>query len=145
MPVVADSQSVYTNRTKYIRLTTTFHLTLKMTSAQVVETSVTSTDNSPSQDYTHPDDQTTLLHVTPGFKPFTVRIYSIKKRHKTKQKTTATQKKTPIKTATTDIRASKYIWTKLTSLKQKGQSFEVKYFFPQSLSFQEEKQVDNQI
>ena len=46
-----------------------------MTSAQVVETSVTTTDNSPSQDYTHPDDQTTLLHVTPGFKPFTVFIY----------------------------------------------------------------------
>ena len=45
-----------------------------MTSAQVVETSVTTTDNSPSQDYTHPDDQTTLLHVTPGFKPFTVII-----------------------------------------------------------------------
>ena len=44
-----------------------------MISAQVVETSVTTTDNSPSQDYTHPDDQTTLLHVTPGFKPFTVR------------------------------------------------------------------------
>ena len=43
-----------------------------MTSAQVVETSVTITDNSPSQDYTHPDGQTTLLHVTPGFKPFTV-------------------------------------------------------------------------
>ena len=42
------------------------------TSAQVVETSVTTTDNSPSQDYAHPDDQTTLLHVTPGFKPFTV-------------------------------------------------------------------------
>ena len=32
-----------------------------MTSAQVVEMSVTTTDNSPSQDYTHPDDQTTLL------------------------------------------------------------------------------------
>ena len=37
-----------------------------MTSAQVVKTSVTTTDNSPSQDYPHPDDQTTLLHVTPG-------------------------------------------------------------------------------
>ena len=49
-------------------------LTLMMTSAQVVETSVTTTDNSPSQDYTHPDDQTTLLHVTPGFKPSTVII-----------------------------------------------------------------------
>ena len=32
-----------------------------MTSAQVVETSVTTTDNSPSQDYTYQDDQTTLL------------------------------------------------------------------------------------
>ena len=32
-----------------------------MTSAQVVETSVTTTDNSPSQDYTHPYDQITLL------------------------------------------------------------------------------------
>ena len=32
-----------------------------MTSAQVVEMSVTTTDNSPSQDYTHPDDQTTPM------------------------------------------------------------------------------------
>ena len=32
-----------------------------MTSAQVVETLVTTTDNSPSQDYTYLDDQTTLL------------------------------------------------------------------------------------
>ena len=30
-----------------------------MTSAQVVETSVTVTDNSPFQDYPHPDDHTT--------------------------------------------------------------------------------------
>ena len=44
-----------------IRLTTTIHLNLMMTSAQVVKTSVTTTDNSPSQDDTHPDDQTTLL------------------------------------------------------------------------------------
>ena len=34
-----------------------------MTSAQVVETSVTTTDNSPYKDYTHPDNQTTLLQV----------------------------------------------------------------------------------
>ena len=33
-----------------------------MTSAQVVETSVTTTDNSLSQDYTHPNDQITLSH-----------------------------------------------------------------------------------
>ena len=36
-----------------------------MTSIQVVETSVTTTDNSPSRDYTHTNDQ-----VTPEFKPF---------------------------------------------------------------------------
>ena len=47
-------------------------MTLMMTSAQVVKTTVTTTDNSPSQDYPHPEDQTTLLHVTPGLKPFTV-------------------------------------------------------------------------
>ena len=35
----------------YIRLITTIHLT---TSAQVVEKLVTTTDNSPSKDYTHP-------------------------------------------------------------------------------------------
>ena len=33
-----------------------------MTSAQVVETTVTAMDNSPFWDYTHPDNQTTLLH-----------------------------------------------------------------------------------
>ena len=34
-----------------------------MTLAQVVETSVTITLGSTSQDYTHPDDQTTLLQL----------------------------------------------------------------------------------
>ena len=33
-------------------------LTLKMTTAQVVETSVTANNNSPIQGYVHPDDQT---------------------------------------------------------------------------------------
>ena len=33
-------------------------LTLKMTTAQVVETSVTVNNNSPIRDYVHPDDQT---------------------------------------------------------------------------------------
>ena len=43
-----------------------------MTSAQVVETSVKVTTNSPSQDYTHPDDHNLLTYdMTPGFKPFT--------------------------------------------------------------------------
>ena len=48
-------------------------LALKMTTTQVVETSVTVNNNSPVQDYVHPDDQTqTTFEMTPGFKPFTV-------------------------------------------------------------------------
>ena len=46
-------------------------LTLKMTTAQVVKTSVTVNNNSPIQDYVHPDDQTQPFEMTPGFKPFT--------------------------------------------------------------------------
>ena len=50
-------------------------LTLKMTTAQVVETSVTVNNNSPIQDYVHLDDQTQpTLEMTPGFRPFTVLI-----------------------------------------------------------------------
>ena len=46
--------------------------TLKMTTAQVVEVSVT-VNNSPIQDYIHPDNQTQpTFEMTPGFKPFTV-------------------------------------------------------------------------
>ena len=44
-----------------------------MTTAQVVETSVTVNNNSPIQDYVHPDDQTQpTFEMTPGFKPFPV-------------------------------------------------------------------------
>ena len=45
---------------------------LMMTSAQVVEVTVTTSDNSTFQDYTHPYDQTTRSNVTPGFKPFPI-------------------------------------------------------------------------
>ena len=47
-------------------------LTLRMTTAQVVETPVTVNNNSPIQDHVHPDDQTQPFEMTPGFKPFTV-------------------------------------------------------------------------
>ena len=40
--------------------------------APVVETSVTVNNNSPVQNYVHPDDQTQPFDMTPGFKPFTV-------------------------------------------------------------------------
>ena len=53
-------------------------MTLMMTSAQVVETSVNVTNNSPSQDYSHLDDQTTQTTETPGFKPFTIVIFAEK-------------------------------------------------------------------
>ena len=44
-----------------------------MTTAQVVETSVTVNNNSPIQDYVHQDDQSQpTFEMTPGFKPFTV-------------------------------------------------------------------------
>ena len=48
-----------------------------MTTAQVVETSVTINNNSPIQDYVHPDDQTQTFEMTPGLKPFTVVEVSI--------------------------------------------------------------------
>ena len=45
---------------------------LKMTTAQIVETSVTVNNNSPIRDYVHPNDQTQpTFEMTPGFKPFT--------------------------------------------------------------------------
>ena len=47
-------------------------LTLKMTTAQVVETSLIVNNNSPIQDYVHPDDHTQATYeMTAGFKPFT--------------------------------------------------------------------------
>ena len=61
-----------TPSTDVIQLT----LSLKMTTAQVVETSVTVNDNSPIQDYVHLDDQTQpTFEMTPGFKPFTTLFY----------------------------------------------------------------------
>ena len=47
-------------------------LTLKMTVALVVRTSVTVNNNNPIQDYVHPDDHTQpTCNMTPWFKPFT--------------------------------------------------------------------------
>ena len=51
-------------------------LTLKMTTAKVVETPFTVNNNSPIQDYVHPDDQTQpTFEMTPGLKPFTLFTY----------------------------------------------------------------------
>ena len=66
-----NNQSIISS-TDVIQLT----LTLKMTTAQVVERSVTV---SPIQDCVHPDDQTQpTFEMTPGFKPFTVLLIAIK-------------------------------------------------------------------
>ena len=49
-----------------------------MTTAEVVETSFTVNNNSPIQDYVHPDDQTQPTYeMTPGFKPFTLTFLSV--------------------------------------------------------------------
>ena len=54
-------------------------LTLKMTTAQVVETSVTVNNNRPIQDYVLQDDQTQpTFEMTPGFKPLTI-LYQVHK------------------------------------------------------------------
>ena len=46
----------------------------KMTTAEVVKTPVTVNNNSPIQDYVHPDDQTQpTFEMTLGFKPFTTK------------------------------------------------------------------------
>ena len=45
-------------------------LTLKMTTAQAVESSVT-VNNSSIQDYVHVDQTQPTFEMTPGFKPFT--------------------------------------------------------------------------
>ena len=67
-----NNQSIITS-TDVIQLT----LTLKMTTAQLVETSVTVNNNRPIQDYVHPDDQTQpAFEMTPGFKPFAA-VFSI--------------------------------------------------------------------
>ena len=64
----ANNQGIIPS-TKVIQLT----LILKITTAQVVETSVTVNNNSPIQDYVHLDNQTQpTFEQTPGFKPFTV-------------------------------------------------------------------------
>ena len=55
--------------------TTTIHLILMMTSAQVVKTSAITTDNSPYQDNTHPDNKTTLSRVSHGLPSFTVYFF----------------------------------------------------------------------
>ena len=45
-----------------------------MTTAQVVETSVTLNNNSPIQDYVHPDDHTQPTYaMTPGFKVLAIK------------------------------------------------------------------------
>ena len=36
---------------------------------------MTVNNNSPIQDYVHPDDQTQPFEVTPGFKPFTIKRF----------------------------------------------------------------------
>ena len=84
-----NNQSIIPS-TDVIQLT----LTLKMTTAQVVETSVTVNNNSLIQDYVHPDDQTQpTFEMTPGLKRFTKEKAKQNKTTKKQYKGTATVKK----------------------------------------------------
>ena len=72
---ISTSLTNQVNNERHLYQPLAFHiyLTLKMTSAQVVETSVNVTSNNPSQDYTQADDHNLRTYnMTPGFKPFTV-------------------------------------------------------------------------
>ena len=71
-PMTATIRRIYT-----INWWSTIHMTLKMTSAQVVKTSVIVNNNSSFQNYTNPDDHTQQTTDTSGFKPFTVLCYSV--------------------------------------------------------------------
>ena len=68
--VVGDSRFDNLSGSNLQSQVSTIHLTLKMTSTQVVETSVI--NNSSFQNYSHPDDHTIRITDTPGFKPFTM-------------------------------------------------------------------------
>ena len=48
----------------------------------LIFTLVNVTNNSPSRDYSHPDDQTTQTTETPGFKPFTPIYFSVSLSHR---------------------------------------------------------------
>ena len=50
-------------------------LTLKMASAQVVETSANVITNRPSQDYTHPDDHTSPTNAFESDRSYYVFVY----------------------------------------------------------------------
>ena len=56
-------------------------LTLKMTTAQVVGTSVTVNNNNPIQDYVHPDDQTQLTFEIIMYqnqcRPFAIQTFNV--------------------------------------------------------------------
>ena len=83
-----NNQSIIPS-TDVIQLT----LTVKMTTtAQVVETSVTVNNNIPIQDYVHPDDQTQpTFEMTPGFKPFTIKLNFLTNHNKTSKNSTYLQ------------------------------------------------------
>ena len=72
-PIRSITRVLYHQLTTYIHTYIQLTLTLKITTAEVVETSVTVINNSFIQHYVHPDDHTQPTYeVTPGFKPFTI-------------------------------------------------------------------------
>ena len=96
-------------------------LTLKMTTAQVVETSVTVNNNSPIQDYVHPDDQT-----QPTFKNRTVGLSQSNARKYNRQYKLVNQRKVPV---------TKFVAPEKVSLADGGSSANALGFLLSMVSF----------
>ena len=91
-----------------------------MTTAQVVETSVTVNNNSPIQDCVHPDDQTPPTYeMTPGFKPFTEELYVSKK---VEENARASEGKLIMPTRNNNRKKSHYVCYNLTAWKKSGKN-----------------------
>ena len=101
-------------------------MTLKTTTAQVVETSVTVKNNRPIQDYVHPDDHTQpTSEMTPGFKPFTVPEVFVKVR--SSQFPSVSLRRTPLELALS-VHLREMIESQIKGLRKAGANFKYPFY-----------------
>ena len=101
-------------------------MTLKMTTAQVVETSVTVNNNGPIQDFVHPDDHTQPTNeMTPGFKPFTVSEVFVKV--SSAQFPSVSLRRTPLELALS-VHLREMIESQIKGLRKAGANFRYPFY-----------------
>ena len=101
-------------------------MTLKKTTAQVVETSVTVNKNRPIQDYVHPDDHTQPTNeMTPGFKPFTVPEVFVKV--SSAQFPSVSLRQTPLELVLS-VHLREMIQSQIKGLRKAGANFRYPYY-----------------